>query len=330
MRRRQAEAAKTGGDLSSAFSILFDLALERVLRGEDLLLGSLRHQLDEMLPKLEPLERSKLAVLYGIASWYEQGSALATTVPALRELIEEQDRHAALLCCLVLEDALVDGLYDFDPPLAIMVDVDGDTDQYLGELRVMAAASDGSNAVLRARLRVAVADAALLVDASSEEVDQAYCDVLEDALAGRFLRARGLVTSRAAYAFAIRGDTRRAENLWRQSILVSSEDRFYGDARNAMRASVRLAGDSGQFPSTGLDAVVSALPNRRRLLAGAHDPSLSAFEAAHNDKLVDAVGETRRYLWESRLAGHLQRDGLVGTRLGDRGSCSSACPRGRL
>lgn len=66
-----------------------------------------------------------------------------------------------------------------------------------------------------------------------------------------------------------------------------------------------------------LDVVTSALPNRKRLLAGAHDPALTALEAAHNDKLPDAFGDTRRYLWEGRLAGHLQEELLALSLFGD-------------
>jgi hypothetical protein len=110
------------------------------------------------------------------------------------------------------------------------------------------------------------------------------------------------VTSRAAYAFATHGDTENAETHWRQTILVASEDGMYGDALAAMRASHRVAWDAGRGTiAEGL--AESALPNDHRLLAGTHDPALSALEAAHNDRLPDAFGDTRRYLWESRLSG---------------------------
>jgi len=317
MRRRQAKAAQTGGDQDAAFLILLDLALDRVLAGEDFVFGSLHHELREMTPALDPVQQAELSVLTALADWYEQGSDLATTVPALRKLAAAGDQHVALLCCLVIEQTLVDGLYDFVPARSLVADVDANTAGLLAELRDLAATSDSSDVVVRARLRCAVADAALTADADPCEVDIAYGTILGDALAGRLLHARGLVTSRAAYAFAIRGDVDRADNLWRQSILASSEDGFYGDARAAMRASRLLTMDNGRFELPGLEVVVSALPNRRRLLAGSQDPALTALEAAHNGKLPDAFGDTRRDLWEGRLAGHLQEELLALSLFGD-------------
>ncbi|PZS37446.1 MAG: hypothetical protein DLM62_19175 [Pseudonocardiales bacterium] len=317
MRRRQAKAAQAGGDQDTAFSILVDLALDRVLAGEDFVPGSLRNELRRMKPALRPVQQAKLLVLTALVGWYEQGSDLKTTVPALRTLATAGDQHAALLCCLTIEQALVDGLYDFIPARSTVVGTDADTAALLEELRDMASASDSPDVVIRARLRCAVADAALIADANPCGVDIAYGKILGDALAGRLLHARGLVTSRAAYAFAIRGDVDRADTLWRQSILASSEDSFYGDARAAMRASRLLTADSGRLDMTGLEVATSAMPNRRRLLAGAHDPALAALEAAHNDKLPDAFGDTRRYLWEGRLGGHLQEELLAVSLFGD-------------
>lgn len=318
MRRRQAKAARAGGDQGAAFSILFDLALDRVLAGEDFVFArSVRQELRQMMPALDAVHQAKLSVLTALGEWYERGSDLPTTVPGLRVLAAGGDPHAALLCCLVMEQALVDGLYDFVPARSTVVNVDADTAGLLVDLRDLAAASDSSNVVIRARLRCAVADAALSADANPCDVDVAYGTLIGDALAGRVQHACGLVTSRAAYAFAIRGDISRADNLWRQSVLASSEDGFYGDVRAAMRASQLLTADSGELKLPGLDVVTSALPNRRRLLAGAHDPALAALEAAHNDKLPDALGDTRRYLWEGRLAGHLQEELLALALFGD-------------
>jgi hypothetical protein len=77
----------------------------------------------------------------------------------------------------------------------------------------------------------------------------------------RLLHAGGLVTSRAAYAFATRGGVDRAENLWRHSVLVSSETGLYGgDTRNALRAMHSARLDVGQWLMSGLDTVVQALP----------------------------------------------------------------------
>jgi hypothetical protein len=317
MRRRQADAAEAGLNFDLAFAIRFKLGLKRVLDGEDFEYGSLRSELSKELPDHDTVKNSKTIVLTRIADWYKHGVDLAVTVPALQSLATTGDPDFALLCCLVLEQAIVDGLYEFNPPFSIVSAVVSNVQQFLGELRDLAALSTHSSGEIRARLRCAVADAKLTETSSPQDVHDVYREVIDDALAGRMLRARGLVASRAAYAFAVRGDIGRANNLWRQSILCSCEDGFYGDAHDAMRALQRIMWDSGNLAMTGFDVAMSALPNQRRILGSAQDPALAAFEAAHKQKLPEAIGDTRRFLWESRLSGHLQEEILAQTLLGD-------------
>ena len=107
------------------------------------------------------------------------------------------------------------------------------------------------------------------------------------------------------------GDPARAIDLWRQSILLSSESRLYGDVlacRQALNAAV-FEQPTLQFSDLGCTGY---LPNADRLLAAAQSAELDALRAAHAGKLPDALGVTRRYLWESRLAGQLsdERDAM--------------------
>lgn len=322
MRIRQARALHAGGNHDTAFSIVFEAALERVVAGTAL--RSLRHDLATLAPHVNPIQQAKLAVLARVADWPEHGSDLAACVPAVRELAQAGDPHAPLLCCMVLEQALVDGWFDSADPQPIIADGGSvearnpDTRaELLNELRALAAAAQARDVVVRARLRCAVADAGLTLCSSAAEVQAAYGELLDHGLAGRLLHARGLIASRAAYAFAVAGEAEKAISLWRQSILASSEHEYYGDARAALRAAAMFAWEIGGDERSDLAELVSALPNRRRLLAGAYDPALAAFEYAHHGKLPDALGDTRRYLWESRLAGHAQEEALALSLLGD-------------
>jgi hypothetical protein len=317
MRRRQATAAQSGGDINAAFSIRFGMATAHVLAGEDFVFGSLRRELLDMEPLLDCVQQQKLSVLVSVADWYEHGSALHTTVPALAAIHSARDPDIGMLCCLVLEQAIVDGLYDFDPPHSVVVGTDVDSPQLLTQLRQLGMELTHSDPAIRARLRCAVADASLSESSTSQEVELAYQGIVADAAAGRMLHARGLIASRAGYAFAIRGNNARAETLWRQSILSSCEDGYYGDAHDAIRSVQLVTRESGHFAVNGLDIAMSALPNRRRLLAGTHDPALSAFEDAHKGRLVEAFGDTRRFLWEGRLSGHLQEELLALSLFGD-------------
>ncbi|MFI1014758.1 hypothetical protein [Streptomyces sp. NPDC020965] len=109
----------------------------------------------------------------------------------------------------------------------------------------------------------------------------------------------------------------RAENLWRQSVLASSEDTYYGDARYALRAAQRSDWDRGLLELNGLHLITSALPSRKRLLAGTHDAALSAYNGAHDGNTAEAFGATRRFLWEARLSGGWQEELLALELFGD-------------
>jgi hypothetical protein len=317
MHHRQAAAAEVGGDLSMAFSILARLSLDAVLAGESAPLRSAGCKLGELGAALGQAHQDKLLVLAAAADWYEHGGQLSDVVPALGRLASAADPDTPVLTCLVIEQAIADGLFDQVPPGSATALAGAVDPGLLRDLAALAAAADTPDVVIRARLRCAAADAALPLSADADAVEQAYGDLAHDALAGRYLHARGLITSRAAYAFAVRGATERAITLWRQSILSSSEDGYYGDARNAIRAIRRLCWDHGILSPAGLEVADTALPNRRQLLAGAHDPALTTLDAAHRGKLPDAFADARRYLLESRTAGHVYEEILAQTLLGD-------------
>lgn len=315
MRTRQAAAARAAGDAAAGFDLRFQIELARLVRGDDV---RVRHE-SELGTDAEALGGTRLAkwrILCAAADWHEQGSDLAAVAEAVAELATSGDADAPQLCCLVLEQALVDGLFDFDPPRSLVADVDAEAPARLAAVRAAAASVGSSDPVLRARLRSAVADAELRIDSTPEEVETAYGALVEDAAAGRLLHAAGLVASRAAHAFATHGAVDRAESLWRRTVLDSSDHGLYGDARNALRAIHAARADAGQWLLLGLDTIVQAMPNRRRLIEARHDVSLSAFEAAQENRLPDAFGDARRWLWEARLSGHLVEEMLAWRQFG--------------
>jgi len=318
MRARQAAAARAAGDVATAFDLQFGIALDRLAGGEHVWLRG-DSDLAADAEALGGTRLDKWRILAAAVDWSEQGIDLAEVADAAAGLAGSSDGNAPLLCCIVLEQTIVDGLFDFDAPRSIVVDADHDTPARLAVIRGAAAAVvsvGASDAVIRARLRCAVADAALRADSTPAEVDAAYRELVDDAAAGRLLEARGLVASRAAYAFAVHGDVDRAETLWRRSVLASGEEGLYGDARNALIAIHTARAQTGQLMIGGLETVVRAMPNRRRLLEARHDPSLSTFEAVQDDRLVDAFGAARRWLWQARLSGHLVDEMLAWRQFG--------------
>jgi hypothetical protein len=100
MRHRQAAAAEAGGDQGMAFSILARLSLDAVLAGEPVPLRSAGRKLGEL----------------AAADWYEHGSQLPDVAPALRRLACAAGPDTPALTCLLIEQAIADGLFEQVPP----------------------------------------------------------------------------------------------------------------------------------------------------------------------------------------------------------------------
>jgi hypothetical protein len=306
----QAQFLHAGGDVVAAFSILWSLALEEFASGAVRQPGGVVRGMDALRPRLGDLQAAKLAVLTAAQEWYEQGSLLAVAAPALEVVVAAADPDAAVLVCAVLEHAVVDGWFDFDPPYSL-VTPDGNTADLLARLRRCADSLTCPDVVIRARLACAAADADLTANSTAAQTETVYAPILRLAGAGRYLHAAGLVFARAARAFAMHGDTARAIDLWRQSILQSSESRRYGDVLACRRALNAAILEQPVPPVPELDFITS-LPNADRLLAAVQPAAAQALRALHAGRLPAAFGVTRRYLWEARLSGQLtdERDAL--------------------
>ena len=309
-RRQQARLLQAAGDPAGAFTVLWDLARDHFTSGAANTFGSVYPELEALRPDLDELHAAKLDALAAAQSWYEQGSLLAVAVPALETVAGQRDRGTAFLACVLLEQALADGWYDYDPPYSL-VTPGGNTTDLRDRLRRCAAGQSSADVVIRARLACALADTGLTADSSAADTQAAYAEPLEQAGAGRYREAGGLVTARAARAFAMHGDTGRAINLWRQSILLSSESRLYGDVLGCRRA-LNAAILEHPVPAFADLDYPASLPNAARLLATDRSAELGALRDAHDGKLPDAFGVARRWLWESRLSGQLsdERDAL--------------------
>jgi hypothetical protein len=309
-RTRQAQLLQVGGNGAEAFALFWRLALDHFRSGATTKFGTVHHDLEQLRPSLDGLQTAKLDVLTAVQEWYERGSQLAVAVPALEVIAAATDPDAPFLACVTLEQVLVDNWFDFNPPWSL-VDPGGNTADLLSRLRRCADGLSCADVLIRARLACALADTDLTADSTAADINIAFEAVLQQAGAGRYLHVGGLVFARAAHAFAMHGDTARAIDLWRQSILLSSESRLYGDVlavRQALNAAIL---EQPVIAFSELD-YASSLPNAKRLLAAAQPAELNALWMAHAGKLPDAFGVTRRYLWEARLSGQLsdERDAM--------------------
>ena len=314
--RRQAKSLQAAGNDQGAFEILTALVTAELLSRSPDTLSVARRELADAAATLGPAQVARCNAIDAIAPWHEDMCDLAAVVPALSAMADNGDPLAGTLICLALEQAVVDGWYDHAAAESPFSRGLPDPDTHLQDLRALAATAETPDPTMRGRLRAAIADASLTWDSTPEQVGAAYEAALRDSSAGRFLTARGLVASRAAFAHATRGDFIRAEQLWRQAAIYSSEDGYHGDVRHALRSNQRLAHDQG-LPAGSTLEILQALPNRSRMLAGSYDPALVAFEHAHNGKVRFAFGDGRRYLWESRIGGHWQEWLLATKLLGD-------------
>jgi len=302
-RRRQAQFLQVGGDTAAAFGVLFGLARADFDEGATSMFGPVEHALNSLRPDLSELQAAKLDVLAAAHEWYARGSLLASAVPALERVAAAADPDAAFLVCISLEQALVDGWFDFDPPQSLVTPA-GNSPDLLARLRQCADGVSCGDVVVRTRLASALADASLASGSTPADVDSAFTPLMQAAGAGRYLHAGGLVFARAAHAFAMHGDTARAIDLWRQAILRSSESRLYGDVAGCRRA-LNAAILEQPVPAFAELAPTSPLPNADRLLAVTQAAELNALRAAHDGELPDAFSVARRHLWETRLSGHL-------------------------
>lgn len=305
MRRRQADVLRQDGRHDQAFDVLFTLGLAAATTGATLSTASYGQALETSARAAGGDRLARWVVLDAIDHWTEGGLDLSEVVPALEQIAAAAGARSevAVLACLTLEQAVVDGMFNTDPPDSVVSATDESTAGLLGRLRSVAASADPVGRVLRARLACALADSASFGPSTEEEVQQAFGPVVESAAAGLYGGSGGLAAARAARAFAVAGALERAELLWRQAALRSSEELLYGDTRGALRAIQHAARERGTFPHSVGDAI-AALPDRRRLLAAGHDSSADMLEAAHNGQLPDAFSSARQALWEARLGGH--------------------------
>ncbi|WP_432491476.1 hypothetical protein [Kineococcus gypseus] len=310
MRSHQAGAARAAGDLPTSFRLRVQALLAQLTRGDAVHLFE-RDSLREDAEALGDVCQAKWTLLAAAARWQDSGADLPAVTAAATRLAASGDPDAATLCCLTLEHALVDGLFDFTPPRSLSVDLDETSPTHLMSLRVAAEAVQTNDDVLTARLRCALADASLQVTSTLTDVDAAYRDLLDDASDELLTPANGLVFARAAYAFATHSGLERAFKLWHRAALHHSRVGYYGDARHALRSQESAYSDAGQWLLRDLQALVQSMPNRRQLLEAHYDPALSAFEEAQNEKWPSAFAASRRWLREARLSGALLDEQLA-------------------
>jgi hypothetical protein len=310
IRRRAAATLLGAGQAADGFQVLYGLARSRLLSGASLD-PSLHFQLLTLAWQnvLAQPNQARLTLLLAIHNWPSTGSSLAEAAPALAQLHAADDPDTGILACTILEHALVDGIFEHQPPRSLVGECPPRTAELAQEVLAIVGQVSTPDRLWRARIRCAVADAELVRARAAGQVpspSSAYSQLVNDAAAERYPPgAASLVLSRAARAHAVNGEGTHAIDRWRASVTQACRARLYGDVSDLFRAIhyVAIETDLSQVPN--LSQVAEGLPNRERLLAWSGDPALAAFEASHNGNMPDAFENARRCLREARLAGHL-------------------------
>jgi hypothetical protein len=310
IRRRAAATLLRAGQAAEGFRVLYGLARSRLLGGASLGPG-LHFTLLSLAGQgeLDAADQARLSLLLAIRNWPSTGSNLVTAAPALARLHAAEDPDTGILACTILEHALVDGIFEHRPPRPVVADCPPGTAERAEEVLALVGQAHTPDRLWRARIRCAAADAGLdRARAAGQEPSpsSAYSQLVDDASAGRYPpEAASLILSRAARAHAVNGEGALAIDRWRRSIMQACQARLYGDVRDLFRAIHYVAAETDLDQLPDLNQVTEGLPNQERLLAGAEDPAMAAFEASHNGNLPDAFEDARRCLREARLAGHL-------------------------
>jgi hypothetical protein len=310
IRRRAAATLLGARQAAEGFQVLYGLARSRLLSGAPLD-RSLQFQLFTLASQdiLGQVDRARLTLLLAIHNWPSVGSGLAEAAPALAQLYAADDPDIGILACTILEHAVVDGIFEHQPPRSFVGECPPETAKFAQQILALASQVNMPDRLWRARIRCAVADAELDHARATGQVpspSSAYLQLVNDASAERYPpRAASLILSRAARAHAVSGEGAQAIDRWRGSVTQACRACLYGDVRDLFRAIhyVAIETDISQLPN--LSQVAEGLPNQERLLAGSGEPALAAFEASHNGDVRDAFEDSRRCLREARLAGHL-------------------------
>ena len=121
IRRRAAATLLGAGQAADGFEVLYGLARSRLLGGASLDPG-LHFQLLTLAGQhvLGQADQARLTLLLAIHNWPSTGSGLAEAAPALAQLHAADDPDIGILACTILEHALVDGIFEHQPPRSLV------------------------------------------------------------------------------------------------------------------------------------------------------------------------------------------------------------------
>lgn len=321
-RHRAGEDLRRANDSAGAFDVFWQLAFDALVRGDT---QARLHELGDRTPPPDEVRQAKFTVLRAALDWYGQGSNLATSLPALRTVLDADDQHALMLVTIVVEQALVDQLYATDPPAPMVrSEPSADLAALASELLTLGDwALDSLTAATRdwrARLRCALADAVLERShraGAPKTVDQVFKSLVSDVTAGRIPPGpAAMVHARAGRAHAVAGEPDEAIESWRRAVMAALPA-FGGDAREAFRSMTGVVTSQGELLLPDVARLSQAIPNRRTFLGAASDPAIAALDALRRDGVQQAFLSTRRCVWEARLSGHLYDEGWARTAFAD-------------
>ena len=129
---------RQAGHHDDAFDVLFALGLDAATTGATLSTASYGQALETSARAAGGERLARWVVLDAIDHWTERGLDVSEVVPALEEAAAAAGARSdvAVLACLALEQAVVDGLFDTDPPDSVVSPTDETTAGLVARLTV--------------------------------------------------------------------------------------------------------------------------------------------------------------------------------------------------
>lgn len=287
IRQRQGDALLASGEIEAAYLTWLALLKDEVHTGALLVAPTCSQRLEDHRDKVRPALAARFVALKGLDTWFENPEAgIKLLRDAVTSLLGEDDPWAADAALWLAEATLVDEL-DHEEVTAVCKEV----------LERFGARSDEAVVV---RLRLALA-----------EFGGDWTELLREASSGRLgPKDAGLVFARYGRELGLAAQWSEAIDEYRRAIEKLTQTDLYGDVAQSLYAISKLQFTYGtDFTGAGeVHTLARAIPDKVTRLTRNRDSRAAALRALHAGRLPDAHQSLRRYLWESRLSGHLSTE----------------------
>lgn len=244
------------------------------------------HNVSEITPHLDDLQRTRVRALTAFAEWYGGGKAALQELRSAAEQLRKRGDGLGARAYLWLGEAAI---VDRDDALLNGI---------AQPLRVASETAADDDTGVRLRLLLAV-------------ITGSWTSLMREAGTGRLEPGlAALVHARLARYLAWEGEGEGAEDYYRRAVEAATSARLPGDVVQAIHSWTTVVPRFGAVDEETLNrpALAEAVKGSRKYLGGDRDWLSVALQQLQRDQKPDAHRSLRRYLWEARLSGHLRAE----------------------